>query len=123
MQASRKDLSSAQGSSPNRDGLKIESPAPVDVADQQREAQDMVATVAEQELRFLVDKYKLEAETYKNKLDQQKIRSRDLQLNLAGKIVVLEEKIEKMNNEKEEQIKQLELAHAEELQRSQEGVK
>lgn len=93
------------------------------MTDQRREAQDTAAAVAEQELKFLIDKYKLEAETYKNKLVQQKIRSSDLQLNLAGKIVVLEEKIEKMNNEKEEQIKQLELAHAEELQRCQEGVK
>ena len=33
----------------------------------------------------------LEIETLQNKLDQQKIKSKNLQLNLAGKIVVLEE--------------------------------
>ena len=82
----------------------------------------MAAKMAEQEYMFLIDKQKLEIETYKNKLDKQKIKSRDLQLNLAGKIVVLEEQIEKMNTEKEEQIKQLEQAHAEELQRATQGV-
>ena len=58
--------------------------------------------MAEQELKFIIDKQQLEIETFKNKLDKQKLKSRDLQLNLAGKIVVLEEQIEKMNTEKEE---------------------
>lgn len=62
----------------------------------------MAAKMAEQEYMFLIDKQKLEIETYKNKLDKQKIKSRDLQLNLAGKIVVLEEQIEKMNAAKDE---------------------
>lgn len=62
----------------------------------------MAAKMAEQELKFIIDKQQLEIETFKNKLDKQKLKSRDLQLNLAGKIVVLEEQIEKMNTEKEE---------------------
>lgn len=45
-----------------------------------------------------------------------------MQLNLAGKIVILEEQIERMNTEKDEQIKQLELAHSEELQMAVQGV-
>ena len=69
-----------------------------------------------------MEKQRLEIETHINKLDHIKLKSRDMQLNLAGKIVVLEEQIERMNAEKDEQIKQLELAHAEELQRAMQGV-
>jgi hypothetical protein len=43
------------------------------------------------------------------------MKSRNLQLNLAGKIVVLEEQIEQINQEREDQIQQLEKTHQEEL--------
>jgi hypothetical protein len=88
----------------------------------QRE-EDLAAKLADQEqLQYLMEKQRLEIDTHINKLDHIKIKSRDMQLNLAGKIVVLEEQIERMNAEKDEQIKQLELAHAEELQRAMQGV-
>lgn len=103
--ASRKELSSPGGSTSQVEAFNIDSPAPGDLEQQRQEVEDLAAKMAEQELRFLIDKQNLEIETYKNKLDKQKIKSRDLQLNLAGKIVVLEEQIEKMNTEKEEQIK------------------
>jgi len=45
------------------------------------------------------------------------LKSKHLQLNLAGKIVVLEEQIEQANIEKEEKIVQLEKVHREEVLR------
>ena len=73
------------------EAFNIDSPAPGDLEQQRQEVEDLAAKMAEQELRFLIDKQNLEIETYKNKLDKQKIKSRDLQLNLAGKIVVFDE--------------------------------
>lgn len=75
-----------------------------------------------EQANFEVEKHKLRAETLQNKLDQQRIKARNLQLNLAGKIVVLEEQIEKMNNEREDHQKQLEQAHLEEIQKTTQGV-
>ena len=65
--------------------------------------EELVAKLADQEqLQYLMEKQGLEIETHINKLDHIKIKSRDMQLNLAGKIVVLEEQIERMNAEKDE---------------------
>lgn len=58
---------------------------------------------------------RLELAKLKNRLEEQKLKSRHLQLNLAGKIVVLEEQLEQAVQGKEEQVQQLERAHQEEV--------
>ena len=50
------------------------------------------------------------------------MKSRHLQLNLAGKVVVLEEQIEQAAAEKEDHIQSLERTHKEELERITGGV-
>ena len=44
----------------------------------------------------------LELQRLQNKYDELKLKSKNLQLNLAGKIVVLEEQLERVNQQKEE---------------------
>ena len=50
------------------------------------------------------------------------MKARHLQLNLAGKIVTLEEEMEQLKIDREEQITQLEKFHQEELQKITQGV-
>lgn len=65
---------------------------------------------------------RIELSRLKSRLEEQKLKSRRVQLNLAGKIVLLEEELEQAALQKEEQIQQLEKAHREELQQMAAGV-
>lgn len=61
-------------------------------------------------------------ERLSGKLEEQRLKARHLQLNLAGKIVVLEEQLEQAALEREERIQQLERAHQEDVRRLTAGV-
>jgi len=63
-----------------------------------------------------------ELERLSGKLEEQKLKAKHLQLNLAGKIVILEEQLEQASIEHEERIQQLERAHQEEVRRLTAGV-
>jgi hypothetical protein len=70
----------------------------------------------------VVELARLEVAKLQSKLEEQKLKSRHLQLNLAGKIVVLEEQLEQATQVKEDHTQQLERAHQEELRRITGGV-
>ena len=55
-------------------------------------------------------------------MEEQKLKARNLQLNLAGKIVVLEEQLEHVNLQKEEEMTSLEKTHQDELVKVSMGV-